>query len=380
MRLPAESVIETILAQNLGLAFGANLIRRQQPLGDEAADIFGTMPDGAPVLVEIKVTEDRHVLGQILRYRHRLLQLKPLSERVDYTKPVRLLIVAPTISEQTLIELAACTLPVELWVIELRARGAGVGLRLKRVDLPDQPPVDVPTTLSPTPEEPLAPIPARLETWLSSVSVPHGNGIRRFREVLVSAGEKEIIEPTRFLYGARKTNLVAEIRFERKRNRPVVFAWLGKFPFRPVPTTESLLKTPVLRTRIWSDDDATVTHLHHVAEDFGRMKTPREWMEDAAAEVDKLPSTTPEYKKSMILQHARAKATSGSSSHHSTTPLEIENYLWCHWEGYRSHRAPKSLPLLCRTEEKPDFWVVLARWALLLAYRKRGSSASNRLG
>jgi hypothetical protein len=361
------------MAANLREAFGVDLIRRQQPLKDDFADILGVSPDGAAVLIEVKVVEERHVLGQILRYRHRLLELKPHSDRIDHSKSARLLIVAPFISEQTLIEHAVCSVPVELWHFELKRRGERLDLRLKRVDLPDQPAFDLATPLAPPLVETVAPVPEKLERWLASVSIPHGEGIRRFREILLAGGEKEFVEPACIFYGAKKSAPSAEIRFEKKRNRPVLFTWLGKFPLFLTRTENPLSRISVVRTRLWSDDDANLTHLHHVADGFGKMKTPKEWIADADAEVARLPDGGNEFKKSRIRQLAREKSGTSSIHHTSKVPLQVETYLKCDWRSEQRFRGRKALPFFPYPLDRPDYWPVIARLALLWAHRKRRS-------
>jgi hypothetical protein len=87
------------------------------------------------------------------------------------------------------------------------------------------------------------------------------------------------------------------------------------------------MRKPIIgRLRIWTNGQ-TISHVGHISEGFGKMKTKLEWQQ-----------TPPE---------KRPRSMREGMSSHSDTPVEVERYLRC-----------------CDESEKPDFWDTLSDMAI----------------
>ena len=113
---------------------------------------------------------------------------------------------------------------------------------------------------------------------------------------------KEMIDRRSIQYGSGKTRLCAEILFQQKSQKPVLFLWL------PTPNTflwSSSKRVVVGRLRTWTDGE-TISHVGHVPEGFGKMRTKSEWEQ------------VPPEKRPPMMESLSSK---------SRTPLESEIYL-----------------------------------------------------
>ncbi|HAN45812.1 MAG TPA: recombinase RecB, partial [Cyanobacteria bacterium UBA8156] len=173
--------------------------------------------------------------------------------------------------------------------------------------------------------EDVSPPPDMLIVWLSVCTKEEQEGFWKVRRkiLLCHPKMKEMIaDKNSIQYGSGKTKLCAEIAFQRKLQKPILFLWL------PTPSTWNVYrwnddKKPVIgRLRIWTNGQ-TISHVGHVPKGFGKMKTREEW--------EQMPPSKKPHRMFM-----------GFSSQ-SHTPVEIKRYL------QTDHR----------TEER-DFWDVLS--------------------
>jgi hypothetical protein len=93
------------------------------------------------------------------------------------------------------------------------------------------------------------------------------------REKILSydARVKEDVEAKKILRYSGKGKIVAEICFDKKANKPVVFLWL------PIPSSlQGNSKEQVSRVRLWIEG-ACVAHVAHIPNGLGKMKLQSEW-------------------------------------------------------------------------------------------------------
>ncbi|MBD2616520.1 hypothetical protein H6G94_35795 [Nostoc punctiforme FACHB-252] len=107
--------------------------------------------------------------------------------------------------------------------------------------------------------------------WLAGCSAEEQQAILRLREKILSFDERikeEIEGRSTIRYSKGKSKPVAELCYQRASHKPVVFLWL--------PTPTSWRKEVIGRLRLWLEGEI-VTHVGHVPEGFGRMRTHSEW-------------------------------------------------------------------------------------------------------
>ena len=74
---------------------GLKTIKRQYTVSEQRCDIIAVDKDRSLTVLELKNGEDRYIVQQLTRYYHALLESKPLADRVNYDRPVRLIAIAP---------------------------------------------------------------------------------------------------------------------------------------------------------------------------------------------------------------------------------------------------------------------------------------------
>ncbi|MDA0673947.1 MAG: hypothetical protein O3C67_09630, partial [Cyanobacteria bacterium] len=69
---------------------------------------------------ELKNAEDRYVVQQLTRYYHKLQQVKPFSDRVDYHQPIMLMALSPQLHEDNAIDVLYHQLDFQLLTFQIR--------------------------------------------------------------------------------------------------------------------------------------------------------------------------------------------------------------------------------------------------------------------
>jgi hypothetical protein len=100
-----ENALETFVEANLDKLFGIQAIARQYRVGGEICDLLAIDKDRALTIIELKNAEDRYVVQQISRYYHSFYAEKPFSDKIDYTQPIRLIVVSPIFHRHNIIDL-----------------------------------------------------------------------------------------------------------------------------------------------------------------------------------------------------------------------------------------------------------------------------------
>lgn len=114
-----ESVLEEFVWANLKSLFSFLPLKRQYRLNGQIYDILAVTQDQQLVVIELKNEVDRYVVQQLTRYYHVLHQEQPFSEQVDYSKPIRLIAIAPDFHRDSLIDQQYSRLSIEFLKFKL---------------------------------------------------------------------------------------------------------------------------------------------------------------------------------------------------------------------------------------------------------------------
>ncbi|MFN8903611.1 MAG: endonuclease NucS domain-containing protein, partial [Pseudanabaena sp.] len=90
-------------------------LKQQYISNGEICDILAVDDDKGLVILELKNVEDRYLIQQLTRYYANLLEEKPFSQEVDYSRPVRLIAIAPNYHRHNLIDRNHSRLNFELF-------------------------------------------------------------------------------------------------------------------------------------------------------------------------------------------------------------------------------------------------------------------------
>jgi RecB family endonuclease NucS len=302
----SEAALEKFFWANLQDIFDFTPLKQQYASGGEICDILAIGKSRELVILELKNTEDRYLIQQLTRYCANLLEERPFSQEIDYSQPVRLIGIAPSYHRHNLIDRDHSRLSFELLefsVIEDNStfffvlNQTGGEASSERIFIPYQP-IEAPSC-----DEIDAP-PELLIKWLGGCTTSEQEEFLQMRHKILACNRrmKEMVDRRSIRYGSGKTRLCAEILFQQKSQKPVLFLWL------PTPNTflwSGSKKVVVGRLRTWTDGE-TISHVGHVPKGFGKMRTKSEW--------EQVP---PEKRPHMM----------SSLSSKSRTPVESEGYL-----------------------------------------------------
>ncbi|RCJ20220.1 recombinase RecB [Nostoc sp. ATCC 43529] len=273
----SEAALEDFVWDNLQQLSGLIPLKRQYAVKGEICDILALNETRQLVILELKNTEDRYIVQQLTRYYDNLLDEKPFSEQIDYSLPVRLVAIAPSFHRHNLIDRKHTKLIVDFLQVTVAQINQNFHLQLQDIDTNQIWSIPIPyqeldiSTVSSNISEP----PQLLLDWLGACTGEEQQAILKLREKILSFDERiqeEIQRRNTIRYGKGKNKPVAELCFQKKTNKPVIFLWL--------PTPSSLLFTQkrqvIGRMRLWMDG-AVVTYAGHIPEGFGRMRLQSEW-------------------------------------------------------------------------------------------------------
>ena len=315
-KFASEAALENFVWGSLPQMFGVTPLKQQHIVNGEICDILAVDGDRGLVVLELKNVEDRYLIQQLTRYYANLLAEKPFQAEVDYSRPVRLIAVAPTYHRHNLIDKTYNTLHFELLQFSVVREDEAFYLLLQSVEQESVDRYLIPyQTIKTSTVENISEPPELLMRWLGGCTREEQEGFLEVRSKLLACSQrmKETVNRSSIQYGSGKTRLCAEILFQQKAQRPVLFLWLPtpatyqfsrnrEMPDGSVYVTKQLMG----RLRIWTDGQ-TISHVGHIPEGFGKMKTELEWEQ-----------TPPEKRPSTIRD-------SGSSNSH--TPWKVESYL-----------------------------------------------------
>jgi hypothetical protein len=94
-KFESEVALEDFVWANLDCLFKLDALKRQYIANGEVCDILARDENGRLVVLELKNTQDRYIVQQLIRYYDNLLNEKPLNQEINYELPVRLIAIAP---------------------------------------------------------------------------------------------------------------------------------------------------------------------------------------------------------------------------------------------------------------------------------------------
>ncbi|MEM6452000.1 MAG: recombinase RecB [Cyanobacteria bacterium P01_D01_bin.105] len=272
----SEQTLEDFVWNHLGDLLQVNPFQRQISVMGEVCDILALTAERQLVIIELKNAEYRHVVQQLTRYYSNLLSEQPFSDSIDYEKPVRLIAIAPSFHRHNYIDRQYSQLSFEFieakvkkseqFYLELTSDNTK-SLLAKTV---------LPYTDPETDEqhEDLAKVPELLLEWIGSCSAADQQAFLRTRAQILRFDSRiqETVGAKSVQYGTGKTKRCAEICFDKRLQRPVLFLWLTL----PTSWKSSKKAEQKGRLRIWLND-GKMTHVGHVMTGLGKMRLEEEW-------------------------------------------------------------------------------------------------------
>jgi len=115
-----ESDFEDFLWHNLETLLELKPLKRQYYIKGQYCDILAIGKNKELIILELKITEDRYVVQQLTRYYHCLLEEKPFFDQIDYSQPVHLIAILPSIHRDNLIDCKYHQLDIKLITFLMR--------------------------------------------------------------------------------------------------------------------------------------------------------------------------------------------------------------------------------------------------------------------
>lgn len=223
-----EAELEEFVWTNLEALFNLLPLKRQHHVNGQYCDIVAVSRDNQLVVIELKNQEDRYVVQQLTRYHHALLHEKPHKDKVDYTKPVRLIAVSPSFHRDNLTDRTYNLLPIEFLTFKIVQKNLEFDFVLQTIDNGQSKSFHIPYEAK---EEKriLPPVPRKLLNWALSQDENTKKRILSIREKILNFDEriKEINSTSSVLYSkSKKKSSCAEFRFEKSSNSFCLFLWL----------------------------------------------------------------------------------------------------------------------------------------------------------
>lgn len=99
----SEFALEDFVWANLEALMGLIPLKRQYVALGEICDILAVNQERQLHILELKNSEDRYVVQQLTRYFDNLISTTALAEQIDYSKPVKLIAIAPSFHRHNLL-------------------------------------------------------------------------------------------------------------------------------------------------------------------------------------------------------------------------------------------------------------------------------------
>jgi hypothetical protein len=129
-----EFSLEEFLWVSLEPLLSLKPLARQHSTEGQICDILATTSDRQLVVLELKNVEDRYVVPQLTRYYASLRKEQPFADQVDYSLPIRLIVIAPTFHAHNYVDREHSRLDFEFWTFEVDGLEAPETFRLKGLD------------------------------------------------------------------------------------------------------------------------------------------------------------------------------------------------------------------------------------------------------
>lgn len=242
-----EAVLEDLLWRNLSHFFGLVPLKRQFSVDGQICDILALGEEGQLVILELKNTQDRYLINQLTRYYAALIEQKPFQEQIDYSKPVRLIAIAPSFHKDNLSDQKYSLLDIEFVEFAISQEDACLTFELKQNSRQS---VKLEITCSPETNDVEISSPSRaLLNLLSKCSEGEYQNALKIRERILKFDKriKEITGSNGICYGSGKTRLCAKLRFDKKFGKLAILLWLpSSVVFKGLRTRKSILRVESL--------------------------------------------------------------------------------------------------------------------------------------
>ncbi|MBW4654091.1 MAG: hypothetical protein KME20_13800 [Kaiparowitsia implicata GSE-PSE-MK54-09C] len=279
----SEVNLENFLYLCLDKMLGATPLKRQFLISGQFCDILAVEPDKRLLIIELKNKEDRYVVNQVSRYHSALLEEKPFTDFIDYSKPIKLLVISPAFHRDNLIDRKYSQLDIQFLKFDLSVESGHLIFILKDLESNEVASITVPYEKE-LQEQLISEPPRRLLTLLANIDEVERKAVLNSREQILRFHSqiKELFIGSSVLYGFSKTKTCAEIRYDKSRKTIALFLWLPH-----VTSSSTCARKIIARMRIWTNWSA-VTALGHVPKGNGRMVSFEEWQSGSVRPLNKL--------------------------------------------------------------------------------------------
>ncbi|NEP58965.1 MAG: DUF91 domain-containing protein [Symploca sp. SIO2G7] len=270
--LENEATLEDLLWLNLSQTLGLTPLARQFSVSGQICDILAVSQAKELVILELKNQSDRYIVNQLTRYYDALLEKQIFTEHIDYSQPVRLIAIAPNFHKDNFTDRKYSRLSVTFLQFNIVEAQSHLFLELRDVDNQSIKKLEIPVPPDNPPENIPSP-PRALRNLLAKSPEIEQQGVLKTRERLLAFHPriKELSIGYSIVYGVGKTNLCAEVRFDKERNAISLFLWLPHLSSR-----RKQAKKGVCRMRLWTDW-TIVSDIGHVPQGLGRKISFEEW-------------------------------------------------------------------------------------------------------
>ncbi|BAZ51351.1 hypothetical protein NIES4103_40000 [Nostoc sp. NIES-4103] len=231
-----ESELETFVWDNLEEIFELNPLSRQLSSKGEICDILAIGENNQLAIIELKNTEDRYVINQLTRYYDNLLEEQPLKTNINYNEDISLFAICPSFHRHNLIDVKHSKLKFNLFTFYIQAenqefyfhlsplhnqsQSKSIKINYQEVNLQNQE------------NDKISDPPRLLLDWLGTLTNTEIENVTEIRHLILSFDHRleEIIVNKSIIYaskyGKNKMRQCAELAFDRKSKKILLFLWL----------------------------------------------------------------------------------------------------------------------------------------------------------
>ncbi len=268
----SELALEKFVWANLGNLFNLTPLKQQYSCNGEVCDILAVDEKQQLSVLELKNTQDRYIVQQLTRYYDNIIDEKPFSLQINYSKPIHLVAITPVFHKHNFVDRKYNNLDIQFLKFDIIQVQGSFYLQLKNVDTHSILKIKIPyqeIKIVDLSQELLNP-PKKLLEPLGEWESEEQHQILNLRKQILSFDKRmqEAVTVTSIKYGRGQGKLIAEFWFDNKQRSPILFLWLPLWRYR---------KPTIGRHRIWTTDWKTVSHIGHVTEGLGKRKPQSEW-------------------------------------------------------------------------------------------------------
>lgn len=211
----SEAELEDFVWANLQSIFGLSPLKRQFSIAGQFIDILATDQNQNLTIIELKNTEDRHIIQQLTRYFELISSSHDIDLNSTKNSKVRLIGIMPSIHHINKLDCKYHKLDFELYNFSISTCEQVFYWQLNQLDVK----IEIPVWTK-TEDLPIKP-PSRdflklIHKFCRSNSIDH---ILKIREMILSSDSrlKEIQERGIFRYGSAKNKACAEIHIKSRK-------------------------------------------------------------------------------------------------------------------------------------------------------------------